>query len=139
MGQVTVRVTQSGAGLKFMTSRLKALPAAKAGDVIDIMDGAYAQSCIEDGYVEPFGGKMESDLEIKAGSTAVPVEPEPAAADFTAIKGIGKATAAALVEAGVRTYADLVAADAEKLAAAIGSNVTKVNEWQDAARLQESE
>ena len=53
--------------------------------------------------------------------------------DLTAVKGIGPVTAEKLHDAGVTSIADLAAADAEDLAASVGSSASTTAKWIEAA------
>ena len=56
--------------------------------------------------------------------------------DFSAISGIGSARAETLRDAGITTYAQLAAADAERIRDAFGAAISddRLRAWQDAAR-----
>ena len=55
--------------------------------------------------------------------------------DLTAVSGVGKKTAEKLNAAGLHSFVDLVDADTESLAEAIGASVAAVSAWQlDAAQ-----
>lgn len=115
-----VIVTKKGAGLPFMASDLKALPPAKEGQIIEVKGDGYAQSLVDDGYVE---------FVVEEAETAV-TEPGD---DFTKISGIGAATAKKLVAAGVTTYAALAEADMAELTEAAGLPEDKLAGWQESA------
>ena len=75
----------------------------------------------------------EPPPKFRTGSEAAPTE-EPEGDDVTTVKGIGPTYATRLGEMGITTRAQLAAADAEEVAAAVGTNVATVKGWQaDAA------
>lgn len=59
--------------------------------------------------------------------------------DLTKLKGIGKATAAKLKEAGITSFSDLAAADAAVLAARLNAKAKDVSGWIEAAKAPPSE
>lgn len=62
-----------------------------------------------------------------------PPDHEPPAPDVTAVVGIGPVYAERLAQAGIRTVADLVASDADALAAAAGVGPSVAAAWLERA------
>ena len=126
--RIEVVVTEAGAGKKYMTSNLKALPPAQAGQTIAVMAGKYAEGLVAEGLVT-----FAAPVEPEAVETAVPTD------DLTVIGGLGKSSAAKLADAEVSTFAALIAADAAELAEATGIAQSKIEEWQAAAPTADEE
>lgn len=121
--KIEVVVMEAGDGKVYMASDLKALPPAKAGSVINVKAGPYADGLVEAGLVAYLTPK-EPAIEV----------PEPVVDDLTTIAGLGKSSAGKLNQAGVHTFAELAAADTAVLAEATGIAANKLEEWQAAAQ-----
>lgn len=121
--KIEVEVLPAGDGKVFMASNLKALPPAKAKSVITVKGGAYADSLVTAGLVA-YLAPDEPAVEVTEAATD----------DLTRIAGLGKSSAGKLAQAGVNTFAELVAADTAVLAEATGIAVNKLEEWQAAAQ-----
>lgn len=121
--KIEVEVLPAGDGKVYMASDLKALPPAKAKSVITVKGGTYADSLVAAGLVA-YLMPDEPEVEVPGVTTD----------DLTSITGLGKSSAGKLAQAGVNTFAELVAADTAVLAEATGIAVNKLEEWQAAAQ-----
>ncbi len=72
-------------------------------------------------------------LNLMEDQVLSPIEQETVADDLTVIVGIGKVTAGRLYKAGVNTFAQLVAVDADELNKQIEAGLPIIGEWQKRA------
>ena len=127
-----VIVTAAADGFKFLDTNAKAFK-VKAGDTAVVLSGTYAQSLVDSGFAEWLEPDAVSVIEPEAGNTAV-ADADILAA-LVAVDGIGPKTAEKLLAAGIRSVADLIAADATALAGTLDVTESKVTGWQNAAKV----
>jgi predicted flap endonuclease-1-like 5' DNA nuclease len=126
-----VIVTEAGDGFKFLDPFAKAFK-VKAGETAVVLSQTYAHSLVRDGYAE-----WAEEPEPPLAETEAAVSDEEATAALVEVDGIGPKTAEKLVAAGIRSLAELVAADPAALATTLDVTESKVAAWQEAsAQLQ---